>query len=102
MNHAELSRALALALGYYPESVRLGPDRCIVFREGYWRVFDYRSPDVTMPLLKRLMVEHGAIFERQSGQYWAQVGNVAPVAYIDADTLEEAIARAVIAVRVKP
>lgn len=107
---AELSRDLALALGYYPESVRVcTPTYCEVFRhrgpdyaytpKEEWRRFDYTQPDVALPLLEMLMREHGAILERQAGQYWLQVGNVAPVRCIDADTLEEAIARAVIAVK---
>ncbi len=62
--HADLSRRLALALGYYPESVRVGrgwPGTiCQVFRtncptcEPMWRAFDYRQPDVALPVLEWL------------------------------------------------
>ncbi len=118
-DHAEISRQLALALGYAPESVQLtdpaifGP-RCIVYGAGSgqpfevavinekgWSVFDYRSPHVAMPLLVWLMKEHGcepdhSIDERKwyffapNGQFWSYKSY--------ADTLEEAIARAVIAI----
>lgn len=67
MNHAELSRDLALALGYYPKSVRiaLGATSADVYRitndmGPYWRVFDYRSPDVALPLLRWLMMNFAA------------------------------------------
>jgi len=106
MNHAELSRDLALAIGYYPESVRIDTDKqgkyepaCRVYRISYdmgpyWRWFDYRHPDVAMPLLVWLMREHGCFadgprFTIESADHpWV----------ISADTPEEAIARAVIAV----
>lgn len=113
MNHAELSRDLAFALGYYPESVRFFgmPDNwtCEVYRVTngigpYWRVFDYQDIRVAMPLLKWLITKQEAgISGAASGEpfcIWFRVGKaMRRVAY---DTLEEAIARAVIAVEVKP
>ena len=101
VNHAELSRDLALALGYAPEDAHLDPDGdCWVWREPAfgphgWKLFDYRDPSVAMPLLKWLHKEH------DSTSWWGLTGNyVVDVndEWIDADTLEEAIARAVIAV----
>jgi len=110
MNHAELSRDLALALGYYPEGVQIDTDKqgkyepvCRVYRISYdmgpyWRWFDYRHPDVAMPLLRWLGSEHRKFFwfcapTSSLAPRWACSGNG-----IIAETLEEAIARAVIAV----
>ena len=106
-NHAELSRDLALALGYYPESVSIETDindyeHCFVYRIYYdqkhceWRRFDYRSPDVAMPLLKWLMLKHSA-HPRWNGKQFEVWGLWVDFGW----TLEEAIARACIAVGVK-
>jgi hypothetical protein len=115
MNHAELSRDLALAIGYYPESVKVihqsyafvAYSRCDVYRNHMqrsdgslmpvWVTFDYRSPDVCLPLLKWLMEEHDI------NPLWSRSAKVFVLRrWSDqADTLEEAIARACIAVGVK-
>ncbi len=105
-DHAEISRQLALAIGYAPESVRVvspwPPGYCEVYRitndmGPYWREFDYRSPGVAMPVLDWLMREH----EAQPGHnahgfhIWLQADSVAVAT---GDTLPLAIARAAIAV----
>lgn len=70
MTHTELSQALALAMGYCPESVRIVPSlrewetRCEVYRitnewGPYWRPFDYRRSDVCLPLLQYLAIDAG-------------------------------------------
>ena len=123
--HAELSKQLALALGYYPESVRIEDDVCIVYRkepawyvrpyEGRqprpnppdtWAEFDYRHPSVAMPLLKWLRSRYGVwtLQERRLAPGYFLEGYRRFPAYdgyfsARADTLEEAIARAVIAVK---
>ncbi len=108
MTDAELSRQLALALGYFPESVLIYPDGiCQVYRSfserdprPLWLQFDYRSPDVAMPLLVWLMKEHDPMLVRNRAIPAFTID--LPNKTIHADTLEEAIARACIAVGVKP
>lgn len=119
-NHAELSRQLALALGYFPESVRVVTrwvsdkhDICEVYRThryaapngpDSWHPFDYRDPSVCLPLLAWLMREHdGWAFPMMwnTGTRLRITVGWNKRTSIDADTLEEATARAVIAVEVK-
>ena len=119
MNHAELSRDLALAIGYAPESVRVRhntPDdahvweACEVFRQGeydahpHWHCLDYRDPSVAMPLLKWLITEQEAgASGAASGEafcIWVRVGKA--MRRFAFDTLEEAICKAVIGVGRKP
>ena len=110
-NHAELSKALALALGYAPESVKLigfASNYCSVYRKHKdckhpgWYAFDYRDPSVAMPLLVWLMVEYG--HDAKYTRFWDGGGKVFCVSkpgsgvYPWSDTLEEVIARACIAV----
>lgn len=111
MTDAELSRQVALAIGWNAAEVIVVHDYehnevgqcCKVWdfnRGGYQdKDFDYRSPDVALPLLEWLHKEH------DSTSWWGLAGNyVVDVndEWIDAATLEEAIARAVIAVGLKP
>jgi hypothetical protein len=120
VTHAELSRQLALALGYAPESVRMNKqiyrkgvcedaENVVVYRaysaadpRPMWFPFDYRDPSVVVPLIKWLLIERGATVEamlperKQSG-VWLR-----GLHWRWCDTLEEAVARAVIAVGVKP
>ena len=118
MTDAEISRAVALAIGYAPESVQIALGECQVFRTvqkradyldasrpwneptDAWHSFDYREPTVALPLLKWLMVEHDPmlLWNRAIPAFAIDLPNKT----IHADTLEEAIARAVIAVRMKP
>ena len=107
-NHAELSKELALALGYHPESVRIytPSDECPrVYRQQgphrwpTWYDFDYRSPDVCLPLLKWLIDKHCAVVYRDVKSF--RVDQSATFDVNRADTLEEAVARAVIAVGVR-
>ena len=109
MNHAELSRRLALAIGWqniYPVSLETWKRDCVFVAEHAcpprgltmsWRPFDYRDPTVALPVLAWLMREHWAIVQKnldgkRAGVFCAEHG------WCWADTLEEAIARAVIAV----
>ena len=119
-NSADLSRQLALALGYHPESVRIIPsdigpenDECQVFRVpthsisqdfACWLLFEYTDPTVVVQLIKWLMVEHGAFPTRTmlgdefTGFMIRGAPQVPDVSWL---TLELAVARAVIAVGVK-
>lgn len=107
MNHAEISKALAIALGYAPESVCIDTDKqgkyepvCRVYRISYdmgpyWRWFDYRHPDVTLPLIEWLMREHDVTAWHGFGKgYVVDVDDE----WVEGDTLAEAVARACIAV----
>ncbi len=105
-DHAEISRQLALAIGYAPESVRVvspwPPGYCEVYRitndmGPYWREFDYRSPDVALPLLVWLLDKHDPMLVRNRAIPAFTID--LPNKTIHADTLEEAIARAAIAVK---
>ena len=107
MNHAELSRDLALALGYPPKSVRVKeapPVRCQVWPTKNWTIgdgpfhrwwdFDYRDPTVVVPLIELLMVKHDIdMWLAIDGKFHMYGSGVT------ADTLAEAVARAVIALR---
>lgn len=111
MTDAELSKELALALGYAPESVCIDTAKqgkyepvCRVYRISYdmgpyWRWFDYRHPDVTLPLIEWLMREHGVTAWHGFGKGY--VVDALDLCYTKAhvDTLAEAVARAVIAVK---
>lgn len=106
MTDAEISRAVALAIGWPEHTVFVheSPEPgCQVWPvDGTWRDFDYRSPDVALPLLRWLMVEHAhtATFTRHwdGGEKVFCVSEPATGVYPWSDTLELAIARAVIAV----
>ena len=120
-DHADLSRRLALALGYYPESVRTYMFMFVeVWRverkyRGFdhaaapcrWHAFDYRQPDVALPVLEWLRKGWNGTVGTD-----ARTGN--PYVFLwklhddyehisryrhEADTLEEAIARAAIAAK---
>lgn len=101
MNHAELSKQLALALGWSHAEISSSGRECLVKQVGNlgWWLFDYRSPDVCLPLLKWLMKEHEATVGDEAVVF-VKLGTW-PSRFIYKATLEEAIARAVIAVGVK-
>ena len=115
-DHAELSKELALALGYAPESVRVNKqiyrkgvcedaENVVVYRaysaadpRPMWFPFDYRNPTVVVPLIKWLTKEHNCdIGAGMDFLIWFNSDRET----LCADTLEEAVARAVIAVGVK-
>jgi hypothetical protein len=107
MNHAELSRDLALALGYEPARVRLGRDACYVITRkfdatlgievlGSWPL-DYRDPTVWGPVLIWLMREH-RVWPQIPTQTWDMLNVTMTRTLGIGDTLPEAIARAAIAV----
>lgn len=96
-DHAMLSLDLACALGW-PFAEAWEGEECALVKEydmaGHW--LDYRDPTVCLPLIKWLMVEHECTLQRcldnkQHGVFQPGFG------WTWADTLEEAVARAVIA-----
>lgn len=120
-DHTDLSRRLAHALGYHPESVWLliGPNESfvMVYRLGVfghdfalknskretWMPFDYNSPTVCLPLIEWLMREHSCMLVpgTHSKDYAVLRSGCEDHKQIDvwADTIAEAVARAVIAVK---
>lgn len=111
-NHAELSRDLALAIGYRPDDVllneaRMDPDVCFVWfesdEEGHdpcWRKFDYRDADVWGPVLEWLIQSRALnVWSNDRGRRWgwSEMNGLDGLA----DTLPEAVARAAIAVKAK-
>lgn len=115
VNHADLSRQLALALGYAPESVRVESsvisdeneyvtvytDRYNYGHGGFWYDFDYRDPSVCLPLIKWLIHNHYATIEEKRAANKEAGVFIAGDGWYWADTLEEAVARACIAVGVR-
>ncbi len=123
--HADLSRRLALALGYAPESVLvLGENNTVVlvYRLGIvahrgqwlntkretWLPFDYRSGDVALPVLEWLRKGwNGTVgTDARTGNPYVFLWKLHDDGYEplsryrhEADTLPEAIARAAIAVK---
>ena len=106
MNHAELSRDLALSLGYCPESVETEQEQCRVFRLlpskavdwPVWLNFDYRAPTVCLPLIEWLMLR-GVNVWNPDGIPTVWTWSEPDGDYGKAETLSEAVARAVIAVK---
>lgn len=100
-DHADLSRRLALAIGYAPEDVRVRKSLLLGYvcdvwtRQGairnWWRRFDYRDPVVIWPI-----AEHFDCFPwKNGGTHWCAGG----MRYYYGDTAAEAVARAVIGAR---
>ena len=113
MTDAEISKAVALAIGYAPESVQIrhpgNTSYCYVYRdttpwkELNWRIFQYTTPDVALPLLRWLSQPYGLVELWPNEESWTVVVHGRSMMgdlekRINADTLELAIARAVIAV----
>lgn len=104
MTDAELSRDLALALGYAPESVRVNGEACFVYgcwldMGPRWRILHYNAPGVVLPLIDWLMRKHGALpmHAPSTGRFGFACQKIAIPVW--ADTLAEAVARAVIAMK---
>ena len=109
MTDAELSKELALAIGWedvYPVSLATWKHPYVMVSEGVvprgqmmqWRMFDYRDPTVCLPLIEWLMREHVAKIDHGDSKYWVEINNFAD-RWASADTLAEAVALAVIAVK---
>ena len=96
MTDLEISKTLALAIGWKPEQIRIpvaprdGMKMEIAANYGdYWRVFDYRDWNVIGPIAKMYDCFPGKAWR---GGWYAGVG----LAQAFADTPQEAIALAVI------
>lgn len=95
MTHAEISRALALAIGYLPEHVRIRNGAvCEVWRTKWWVVFDFRAPSVIWPIAERYNAFPARDFKmgKENGRWWAFKGK----RFYFADTAAAAVAMAVI------
>jgi hypothetical protein len=102
MTDLEISKALALAIGWKPEQMRLP----LAWRDGvrmevaadwgdYWRPFDYRDWNVIGPIAEKYDCFPALSGQRsKKGQWFSPVGEVYNGAY--ADTPQTAIALAVI------
>ena len=108
MTDAELSRDLALALGYYPESVSVKWKHlhvyrwCARYKRNLWFRWDYRDPSVCLPLLEWLAQPYGVVEIWPNEESWSvRVTDhvMTTRTNITADTLPQAVARAVIAVK---
>lgn len=105
MNHAELSRDLALALGWEVVRISASGGECLVKQKTDHgvRVFDYRDPSVALAMVEYLAHELdcsiacGAI---RGGNFCVWHGSDS-IAIASAKTLPEAVARAVIALKGK-
>lgn len=92
-DHAELSRSLAVAIGYAPEDVRLftwpAIRKCEVRWRGKWRRFDHRDPAVIWPIAEK----YNFFPMRWADGTWSapKMGGI-----VNADTAAKAVALAVI------
>lgn len=108
MNHAELSRQVALALGW-PHVLYESRGGIAVSEDpdgdaSTFYYFDYRSPDVALPLLEWLAQPYGLVELWPNEESWSIVVHdrsriCGRGKRIHAATLPEAIARAVLAVK---
>lgn len=107
MTDAELSKELALALGWPVVIVGLAsnPNGVFVHMDdgaSEWREFDYADPTVCLPLIEWLMREYGGFFTRDvigPHQAWYLPRCFPSMPDRSYPTLAEAVARAVIAVK---
>lgn len=97
--HAELSAQLARALGW--PTIYIAPGGHVHVTDTgmrYPRTFDYRAPDVCLPLIEWLVVANECMVERSIVSSDVGVHSMSR-GFIWAKTLPEAVARAVIALR---
>lgn len=105
--HARFNARLARALGYTASSVKISGNYCLVdyFNNGGitgWRVLDYQSPEVVMPLIDWLgdqQVSLAKLHDTPQFMKWHAVYTHDIVSVASAATLSKAVALAVIAVR---
>lgn len=106
MTDAEISRKLALAIGYRPEDVQIEayhglglPDMCTVRRLGVlgkitWKTLDYRDPAVIWPIAEHFRCFPAHCHDLRGNWYaWCQKTG----GFVYADTAAKAVALAVIA-----
>lgn len=100
-DHADLSRRLALAIGYTPEDVRICKDGTehwcevrwpLTWWSGWW-VFNYRDPDVIWRVAERYDVFPTRLAD---ARWLAVMGETLTFCYGHGSTAAEAVARAVI------
>lgn len=93
-DHADISRRLALAVGWERRAVQLfnppNDGRVVVWTERNFRLFDYRDPAVIWPIAERFNA-----FPKRSGDEWVAWSDLSGVPTF-ADTAALAVALAVI------
>lgn len=95
--HAALSAELARALGW-PYIDTLEDTVCVSMKGSGWWGFDYRAPDVCLPLIEWLVVANECRVARSIVSSDVGVHSMSR-GFIWAKTLTEAVARAVITLR---
>lgn len=103
MTDAEISKALALAIGYAPDDVWQKSLHSVVVRRRCggvftWHHFDYRDPTVIWPIAVRYNMMPRKVLRKGAflyGRWYCRVGMER--IYLDADTPEKVVAMAVIA-----
>jgi hypothetical protein len=96
MTDLEISKALALAIGWRPEQMRVVGvcDHALILQESEWhtaRVFDYTSWNVIGPIAMKF----DCYPEKCCGEWSAMLANDR-LTWVEADTPQKAIAMAVI------
>lgn len=92
MTDAEISRQLALAIGWPRTAVVLGTTGCYVWCGNRWRTFDYRDPAVIWPIAERYKCFP---WKWEWGRD-AWCSRIPGAVYVAAPTAAEAVALAVI------
>ena len=98
MTDFEISKALALAIGWTTVVIRNGHCRVWVAMHSYWRIFDYRDWNVIGPIAERYNAfPVVSVAATTKGQWCAGVGvGSLNMSWSYADTPQKAIALAVI------
>lgn len=104
MTDAQISRALALAIGYRPEDVRTAPDACKVVEVNRpciygdsWYRFDYDLPDVIWRVAERFDCFPVRSYPcGTEATVWQAYLPSQTTRYVVADTAAKAVALAVI------
>lgn len=109
-DHADLSRRLALAIGWEPSAIRVVGQTVWIYKSDHpwkannpplhpWTPFDYRDPVIAWRVAER----YNAFPVKTSETQWLAgcrtTGPRATGVYMHADTAAEAVARAVIGAR---
>lgn len=93
-NHTDISKRLALAIGYRKEDIEWTCDNVIVHRAGGWYRFDYRDEEVAFRIAERYQCFPQYLNTLQT--WWVCDINNCEYVDTDGDTPQLAIALAVI------
>jgi hypothetical protein len=101
MTDPEISKALALAIGYKVDRVLPRPDynadikNCWVYTGSAWRIFDYRDWSVIGPIAEKFECFPDR-YTDDNDEMWWDINHIRKQLYARADTPQKAIALAVI------